>query len=138
MGYYSEIGLCLYKPAYDKMLVELELQSESTKAEVQDLLNSAEKRVANEGTDDESRLYYWNWIKWYSHFEEVKFIEDLLASIGDDDNAEMQYRFVNIGEETEDISVHGSYYENPFVLDVGRGVYMNDRYEVVSKSVSTP
>ncbi len=129
MGYYSEIGLCLNNTAHEKMLAELKKQDETIQAEVHDLLAAAQKYVAIQGNDHEATLYHWSWIKWYSQFPEVKFMEDFIATLTDDDDAPLQYRFVRIGEEYEDIEVHGSYYENPFEMDAGRGVYISDSHK---------
>ncbi len=125
MGYYSEVGLCLNKAAHDRMLAELMQQDKATQAEVQELLMHAQRYVANKGKDEEAILYHWSWIKWYSQFPEVKFIEDFIGNLSDDDDAPEQYRFVSIGEELEDITAHGSYHENPFEMDAGRGVYIS-------------
>ncbi len=129
MGYYSEVGLCLNKVAHDKMLELLSQQNETLQAEVQEFLTYAEKFVVHEGSDDESVLYHWLWVKWYGSFSEVKFIEEFLEKLTDDDDTPEQYRFVRIGEELEDIEAHGSFYENPFDMDAGRGVYISDSYK---------
>ncbi len=137
MGYYSEIGLCLNNTAHEKMLAELKKQDETIQAEVQELLNSAEKYQANDSEEQESTLYHWSWIKWYSQFPEVKFMENFIAALTDDDDDPLQYRFVRIGEEYEDIEVHGSYYENPFEMDAGRGVYISDSHKPLENTSKT-
>ncbi len=138
MGYYSEVGLCLNKAAHDNILAELKNQDSSIQSEVQELLNDAEKYQAHSKDNQESTLYRWPWLKWYSEFKEVKFIESFLASLTDDDDSPLQYRFVRIGEEYEDIEVHGSYYENPFEMDLGRGVYINDQHKPIAKHTPEP
>ncbi len=138
MGYYSEVGLCLNKASHDKMLACLKEQNEDIQSEIQELLLDAERYQAHDKDNQETTLYHWSWLKWYTSYNEVKFMEDFLKSLTDDDDSPLQYRFVRIGEEYEDIEVHGSYYENPFEMDLGRGVYISDQHKPIPKVSQSP
>ena len=56
--------------------------------------------------DCEDKLY-WDYIKWYEGYECVDFIETFLA----DCVPEEDYRFVRIGEETDDVEERGEYWD---------------------------
>ncbi len=122
MGYYSEIGLCLNKEANAKMFAELEKQSPAVKSEVQELLNNAQKEVANKDAENESYLYHWFWVKWYSNFPCVGFIEQFLGNLGDDEDSKLQYLLLNIGEHLDDVTERGNFYDNPFGLEIIRSI----------------
>ncbi len=133
MGYYSEVGLCLNKAAHAAMLKKLAKQNKETKKEVKELLTYADKYIAHAKTEKESVLYHWEWVKWYSSYTEVKFIEEFLQTLGDDEEVELLYRFVRIGEDYDDIEFLGGYYDNPFEMDLGRSVYINSQFSPILK-----
>ncbi|WP_165078490.1 MULTISPECIES: hypothetical protein [unclassified Desulfovibrio] len=67
----------------------------------------------------EGEGWYGNYLKWYSgapvHFPEVDFIEKLIAELPDGD-----FRFIRIGEGSDDTEVRGGFWENPFEMELGR------------------
>ncbi len=125
MGYYSEVGLCLNKAAHAAMLKKLARQNKETKKEVKELLAYADKYIAHSKIEEGSVLYHWEWVKWYNSYTEVKFVEEFLQTLGVDEEVELLYRFVRIGEEYDDIEFLGGYYDNPFEMDLGRSVHIN-------------
>ncbi len=93
MGYRSDVGLCLTatgKKALDAALAELEPDAETTR-HLHELLNAATKR---EDETSGAVAWFWEWIKWYSEYEDVAFIDKVLESLDDAD-----YFFIRVGED---------------------------------------
>ena len=57
--------------------------------------------------DCEIRLY-WDYVKWYDGYDDVGFITSFL----EDCIPEEDYRFVRIGEESDDVEESGDYYDS--------------------------
>ena len=51
---------------------------------------------------------YWDYVKWYEGYECVDFIETFLT----DCIPEEDFRFVRVGEETDDVEERGEYYDS--------------------------
>ncbi len=109
MGYYSEVALCLTKETNQAMLEALEKENAEVQIEAKSLLGDAEKHE-----HEEAVLYYWAWIKWYSSYPCVGFIERFLANIDNEDETNLDYKLVHVGENIADINEEGDYYDNPF------------------------
>ena len=107
MGYRSDVGLCLSakgKEFLDARLAELEAGTGETRL-IREVLNSHYK------DDEESGAVAWFWecTKWYSEFEDVAFIENLLRNLDDED-----FLFVRVGEDDNDAETSGAFWRNPF------------------------
>ena len=116
MGYRSDVGLCLQRPAYVKLRNAGEaLQHTDTEIDrhVQSLLDHPQRTL--ECT--EAVALYWDSVKWYSDYDDVRWIENLLSSF-----EEEEYLFLRIGEETDDIEAKGCYWDNPFGMYVAREI----------------
>lgn len=120
MGYYSDTGLVLTKNGIQELQSRLADRNldEKTKKEVEELFNHAEHHV---DPHTQSQAWLWSDIKWYSgdpeYFPEIDFIDKLLLSLDVND-----YRFVRIGEDYDDTEMCGNLEENPFVLELVRGI----------------
>jgi len=57
--------------------------------------------------DCESKMY-WDYVKWYDGYDCVGFIEDFLENC----IPEEDYRFLRIGEESDDTEERGDYYDS--------------------------
>lgn len=121
MGYYSEVGLALTENGVKKLqerLGQMDADS-SVKAEVLSLLEYADAHHA----DSESKAEVWHWkcIKWYTceptYFPDIDFIDNFLCQLDEDD-----YYLVRIGEDYDDTEVRGYFWENPFDLELARGI----------------
>ena len=58
------------------------------------------------GKDCEDKLY-WEQVKWYDGYECVDFVESFIT----DCIPEEDYKFVRIGEETDDVEERGDYWD---------------------------
>lgn len=125
MGYRSDVGLALTKNGVDTLHTRLDSQevSDELRAKVEDLLNHADEHYVDK--DSGAAIWYWEWIKWYGgnslYYEDIKFIEDTLKSLNDDD-----YRFIRIGEEYDDTEMFGDFWENPFDFDLSREIRFSE------------
>ena len=119
MGYRSDVGLVLNRHGVTVLNNRLKAAdlSRSEKDDIRDLLRMADEhhKDANSG----SEVWKWNCIKWYDSelyfFKEIKFIADTIKTLSEED-----YRFIRIGEDYADVEVLGSYWDNPFGLDIER------------------
>jgi len=115
MGYRSDVAFILSDKAsklFNKSLKEL---SEEDKKDVQTLLNSADEHYVHESG---AELWYWTWVKWYSEYKSVSFIENFInIDIKND-----EYLLLILGEEIQDINESGSYYDNPFDACIERSI----------------
>ena len=115
MGYRSDVGLVLDKKSAALLWGNMILSPIASK--INDLLSNAKRKI-NLETGDE--LYLWTNIKWYSEYEEIKWLTDFLNNLD-----EISWYFIRIGESIEDIDVHGFYFDNTFELDVSRSINFN-------------
>ncbi len=51
--------------------------------------------------------FYWDNVKWYEGYEDVGFIEEFVSEAIEPED----YRFVRVGEETDDLEERGEYYD---------------------------
>lgn len=114
MGYYSEACLCIKKDKLDQYNARLSLHKTSQLKELRSLLESAE-HIVHPQTGDE--LWHWKTIKWYADYEDITFLENLMAHMDCDD-----YRFIGIGEDADDSEVRGCYWDNPFEMSFERNI----------------
>jgi hypothetical protein len=114
MGYRSDVGLCLSingKHLLDQNMLDTEGNIKAT--EILSLLNDAEKHEHESG----AVAYFWSDIKWYYDFTEVKFFEDLMSQLSEED-----YLFICVGESDNDIEHRGTYWSNPFNMHLLRSI----------------
>ena len=57
--------------------------------------------------DDGYKILYWDWVKWYSDFEEIKRIEKCMSWLNEnhepDSDDELGYHFLRLGEDGSDV-----------------------------------
>lgn len=114
MGYYSDVVLVLSKKgaqALNKRIEEADMETGHTfQVDFADKYLSLENAV----------LYYWENIKWYTFFPEVRWLEDFIDSLDEKD-----FLFVRIGEEYDDTEQDGEYLDNPFCVSISRKITFN-------------
>jgi hypothetical protein len=114
MGYLSDVGLCLSyngKCLLDHNIFDSDGQIKAS--ETFKLLEDAEKREHESG----DVAYFWSDIKWHYSFIEVKFFEDLMINLSEED-----YLFIRLGESNDDIDHRGGYWNNPFNMHLTRSI----------------
>lgn len=111
MGYRSEVILAVGPEVMPQFMVTMAKSPEARK-----LCWSEHSEMIKDYCDIKGAfLFRWDHIKWYDSFEEVSAIQDFIQwceneIIEVDDkgvDASEFYRFVRIGEETDDNEVHG-------------------------------
>ena len=116
MGYRSDVGLCLSakgKEALDAALDEARQNKEHLSL-IMALLDGAAVRVS---TDDGVVAYHWEYLKWYADYSDVRFIENLLRNLDEED-----YLFIRVGESDDDTEYRGGFWGNPLGMCLVRGI----------------
>lgn len=118
MGYYSDVVLVLSKKAAQVLRERIE-KAEAEAEEGADCdwqVDFTDKYLKTDGAE----LYYWESIKWYTAFPEVKWLEDFIDSLDGTD-----FLFIRIGESYEDIEHDGMFWDNPFTVNIARKITFN-------------
>ena len=110
MGYRSEVILVVGKEVMPQFMVTM-AKCREARAMCWDGTTERVKDYAEEG----SILFRWSDVKWYDSYEEVQAIEDFMDWCegenikvdGDEQHAINFFRFVRLGEETDDTEVRG-------------------------------
>jgi hypothetical protein len=119
MGYISEVGLALTadgKRKLDKALDE-SAQTDAQKAEPARIL--LENSVMREDKASGAVAYYWDYLKWYSDFDDVAFFEAFMAALEKNDGYS-DYHFIRLGEDDDDTEYRGGFTDNPFGMCIVR------------------
>lgn len=121
MGYRSEVGLALTKNGVEilqRRLAAPEIGAEA-RQRIEEFFHYADKHARDRENGHEA--WYWDYLKWYTDdpvdFPEVDFIEQLMAELEDED-----FRFLRVGEDFDDTEVRGCFWENPFDMELLRGI----------------
>ena len=113
MGYRSDVGLALSKKAVTELKKRLDALDNNSNEQttIRELMEYAQSHYPDKNSEDE--VYYWEWLKWYSDFPDVSFIERLMADLEVED-----YLFFRVGEEIGDIEIKGEFWDNPFEFNI--------------------
>lgn len=121
MGYRSEVGLALTKNGVEilqRRLAAPEIGAEA-RQRIEEFFQYADKHARDKENGHEA--WYWDYLKWYTedpeNYPEVDFIEQLMAELEDED-----FRFLRVGEDYDDTEVRGCFWENPFDMELLRGI----------------
>lgn len=121
MGYYSDTALALTQTGrkiLNDKLNNPELE-QRTREEVIGLLNYADCHYVD--AESGAEVWKWNNLKWYTGdrhwYPEIDFLDQLMIGLDEQD-----YRFIRIGEDYDDTEVRGYFSENPFDLELARGM----------------
>lgn len=115
MGYYSETAFVLTAEAAEAVREAISNQILDTALKTEKFLQEAETHSID--GQSRSELFHWNAVKWYSEFEEIGCIERILQDL-----ESSEYLFIRIGEDYSDIETKGTYWDNPFGVDIVRTV----------------
>ena len=101
MGYRSQATLAL-QPKAAALFTTVRARG----GELAALLEDAHNRSHNDGVES----YEWDGIKWYESYACVNAIEQFMDRL-DEEDMEDQYRFVRVGEDTDDVTERGHGFE---------------------------
>ncbi len=106
MGYRSEVKIAMKLSDYEEMMARLDYYT--NKEEIECFMSMSEVRnVISEG--QKVVIIHWDWVKWYTEYKEVQYIEEYLGEL----SANLKpYKFVRIGEESTDVEVSDSWGED--------------------------
>ena len=115
MGYYLEVALVLNEEAkelFDKHIDELD---EDKKKD----FNTFIERKCKIYSIDGCYLYYWDYIKWFKHIPEVEIVEKFISTLeNESDEGLLEFYFITVGENYNDVTIKGDFYINPFNVEV--------------------
>ena len=100
MGYRSEIVLVVGKEALPLFMTALAKEPEARAL----CYSHADKRL--DDYCDGAVLFQWDHIKWYDSYKEIAAIEQFMDDC-DCEDLDEHYRFVRIGEESDDTEERG-------------------------------
>ena len=114
MGYRSDAALALSQEGVAALARKL-AGNDSRIPAVQRLLDRAGIHYQDAASGAE--IWQWDWLKWYPEYQDVSVLENLMAELD-----EVHFRFIRIGEDEEDTEVRGLFRENPFQMNLIRGI----------------
>lgn len=125
MGYRSEVAVAIPKKVYEENRIIAEgFQKEHPDSYKYELLLNPSKIINKE--DSYFTVLYWDYLKWYREFEDVKTITDIIENLDESE----PYAFLRLGEEAGDIEE--IYHEG--TKDIGdESVYDQFYYEYAIK-----
>jgi hypothetical protein len=106
MGYRSDVALALKEEKFKDLLSSIK----DDKAAVE-LLSGCDKHEK-----DGWVLLFYNSVKWYEDYKEVKAINDFVDTLDEDD-----YSYHVMGEEPDDYTQRGTW-ESPFEISLSRSL----------------
>ena len=117
MGYRSDVGLALSKSGAIRLQEKLNTldKNSETYFNVTNLLEYTHSHRKHEESGAE--LYLWDYLKWYDNYSDVRFIEDLMGELEDE-----EFLFLRLGEDMNDNEEKGSFWDNPFQLSILRTI----------------
>ena len=110
MGYRSQVILAVSKEVMPQFMSTM-----AKSPEARTLCFSEADRTVKDYEDPGGMLFCWGHIKWYDSYEEIQALQDFIEWCqseqievdGKEVSADEYYRFVRIGEETDDNEVTG-------------------------------
>lgn len=119
---YSEVGLALTKKGVALLHSMLAVQEEQLRLDVQPLLMDATMHDVDGATGAE--VWYWEQCRWHDESDdpEIKFMETLLKKL-----VLVDFCFIRLGFEFEDTDLRGYFWDNPFGMNVTKGIIFNNR-----------
>jgi len=102
MGYRSEVVLAVAEKVMPQFLATMAKSPETRRLCFQDHCDMV-KDYYGKG----NILFRWDGIKWYEGYEEVDALTNFMDWCDEEDDNEIEYRFVRVGEEYEDIVYRG-------------------------------
>lgn len=125
MGYRSEVAVAIPKKVYEENKIIAEnFQKEHPDSYKYELLLNPSKIINKE--DSYFTVLYWDYLKWYNEFEDVKTITDIIENLDESEH----YAFLRLGEDAGDIEE--IYHEG--TKDIGdESVYDQFYYEYAIK-----
>lgn len=87
MGYRSDVGIMCQPKAYEMFKKEFDL--------------IGPHKVLQR---DDYHLLLWEWVKWYSDFDDVAKVEEIMNELGEHEEEDgYGYKFLRFGEEETDV-----------------------------------
>ena len=115
MGYRSNVALALTSKGVSEMNMAIANLDKQTHALVTDFLDYTDRHALD--LDSKSEAYCWDGVKWYYGEPDIDFFENFMRNLDHED-----FRFIRIGNDYDDTEVRGGFTENPFDMELARGI----------------
>jgi len=110
MGYRSDIAIAIHKDLHGDFLTFL-----NTEKLMADIFGERSDFNLDKNYKGEGHwLFTADQIKWYAtwdEFADIQMFERFMDAMTEDEDKEEKFRFIRIGEETDDNEVRGGWYE---------------------------
>ena len=122
MGYRSDVYLKTTKEGYKKIREMVRKDEDAFH-----LFTHPDRMTITQNSDGEYISMEWQYLKWYSEYDEVKAIDNAIDELSDT----VPIHFIRLGEDIEDIEER-FYYPNDYKgyfegLDIVRTVYIDGK-----------
>ncbi len=118
MGYRSDVAIAIHKDLQGEFLTFL--NTTELMAEIFGDMSDFELNKDYQG--DGHWLFTVDSVKWYSSYIDVEMFEKFFNAMDEDDDHREKYRFIRIGEESEDIERRGDW--------IGSEIYVSREIQV--------
>ena len=110
MGYRSEVAIAIHKDLHGDFLTFL-----NTESLMADIFGDRSDFTLNKDYQSDGHwLFTASSIKWYAtwdEFADIQMFEKFMETMEEDEDKEEKFRFIRLGEETDDNEVRGGWYE---------------------------
>ena len=110
MGYRSEVAIAIHKDLHGDFLTFL-----NTESLMADIFGDRSDFTLNKDYQNDGHwLFTASSIKWYAtwdEFADIQMFEKFMDAMTEDEEKEEKFRFIRLGEETDDNEVRGGWYE---------------------------
>ncbi len=108
MGYRSDVAIAIHKDLQGDFLTFL-----NTEKLMAEIFGDRSDFDLNKDYHDEGHwLFTVSSIKWYSSYKDIEMFEKFMDAMDEKHDHSAQYRFIRIGEESEDIEHRGEWYDS--------------------------
>ena len=109
MGYRSDVGIVLTKESNTYILEHIESN------EIKQLLLD---NIHGQNEENGEVFYLIEYVKWYTYYDaELRQLHDLILGLD-----ERTFLYIILGEDFEDMEIHGLFHENSFEVNVCRHI----------------
>ena len=108
MGYRSDVAIAIHKDLQGEFLTFLN----TTELMAEIFGDMSDFNLNKDYQGDGHWLFTVSSIKWYSSYKDIEMFEKFFNAMDEDDDHQEKYRFIRIGEESEDIERRGDWHDS--------------------------
>tara|TARA_R110002110_G_scaffold313416_1_gene526687 strand:- start:1101 stop:1463 length:363 start_codon:yes stop_codon:yes gene_type:complete len=108
MGYRSDVAIAIHKDLQGDFLAFLN----TTELMAEIFGDTSDFELDKDYQGHGHWLFTVDSVKWYSSYKDIQMFEKFFALMDEDDDTQSKYRFVRIGEQTDDVEERGDWYDS--------------------------